>query len=173
MRRLDQLVPDPPLFPADADARARVEEAEGWGDEVLQPIGRQFLWAGFSHAPDAMVSYAEHSRLPLPASAVKLSAPLIAALASRLNHTNDDVVRSDLSALPGQLDKIDAWIDDGTLGDSDHPNAAALQIAATIRLLMTVADVRPLIAGRPIAKLAMALFPQYDGEMPVGTLPAA
>src|ERR1022692_446503 len=56
MRRLDQLVADPPLFPADAGARARVEEAERWGDKVLQPVGRQFLWAGFSHAPDAMVS---------------------------------------------------------------------------------------------------------------------
>jgi glutathione S-transferase len=34
---LDALVPDPPLFPADPERRRAVEEAEAWGDEVLQP----------------------------------------------------------------------------------------------------------------------------------------
>jgi len=40
MRRLEQLAPEPSLFPADPAARARVEEAERWGDEVFQPVAR-------------------------------------------------------------------------------------------------------------------------------------
>lgn len=173
MRRLEELVPTPPLFPADAAARARVEEAERWGDEVLQPVARELVWVGLRNRPDAMVSYSEHSRLRLPAPAIRLSAPAIARLAGRLNRTNDGVARSDLQALPAQLDKIDAWIADGTIGDAEQPNAADLQIISTVRLLMTFADVRPLIDGRPCAELATRLFPAADGELPVGSLPAA
>ncbi len=43
-RELDRLVPEPPLFPADPDARATVEEAELWGDEVLQSAARRLAW---------------------------------------------------------------------------------------------------------------------------------
>ena len=173
MRRLDQLVPDPPLFPADPAARARVEEAERWGDEVFQPVARELIWAGFTRTPAAMVGYGEHSRLPVPAVAVRLSAPVIARLGAQLNRTSDHVARSDLRELPGQLDRIDAWIADGTIGDREHPNAADLQLASTIRLMLTLADARALIEGRPCAELARALFPQADGELPAGSLPAA
>ena len=48
---------------------------------------------------------------------------------------------------------------------------ADLQIGSTVRLLLTIADARPLIEGRPCAKLALALFPDADGEMPAGSLP--
>src|SRR5581483_8236655 len=36
-RALDDRWPEPPLLPADPTLRARVEEAERWGDEQLQP----------------------------------------------------------------------------------------------------------------------------------------
>jgi glutathione S-transferase len=36
-RFLDEVRPDPPLFPAEPERRARVEEAERWGEQVLQP----------------------------------------------------------------------------------------------------------------------------------------
>src|SRR4051794_40834072 len=35
LRRLDELVADPPLLPHDAELRARVLRAEEWGEEVL------------------------------------------------------------------------------------------------------------------------------------------
>jgi glutathione S-transferase len=173
MRRLDELAPEPPLLPADPAARARVEEAERWGDEIFQPIARELIWTGFRHSPAAMVSYGEHSRLPLPPAAIRLSAPLIAHLGAKLNRTGDDVARADLNALPAHLDRIDTWIGDGTIGDRDSPNAADLQLASTIRLMLTLTDARPRIEGRPCADLARALFPDADGEMPAGSLPAA
>jgi len=172
MRRLDQLAPQPPLFPDDPAARARVEEAERWGDEIFQPVARELIWAAFKRRPAAMVSYSEHSRLPLPRAAIRLGAPVVARLAAQLNQTSDDVARSDLRKLPAQLDRIDAWIADGTIGDSGRPNAADLQLTSTIRLMLTIADARPLIDGRPCAELARALFPPADGELPAGSLPA-
>jgi len=173
MRRLDELVPDPPLFPRDAERRRLVEEAEAWGEEVLQPVARELLWTGLRRSPQALVSYAEHAKIRLPAAAIRLSAPLIARLEGLLNRTGDAVARADLQALPGQLDRVDRWIADATIGDLEHPNAADLQIASTIRLLMTAADVLPLIEGRPCAQLALALFPNVDGTLPVGSLPRA
>jgi glutathione S-transferase len=173
MRRLDELVPEPALFPSDPAHRARVEAAERWGDEVFQPIARELIWFGMVNSPRAMVSYSEHSRLPLPDPGIRLIAPVVARLGERLNRTNHEVARKDLGALPEQLDKIDDWIADGTIGDPEHPNAADLQIASTVRLMLTLADVRPLIEGRPCAQLARELFPAADGEMPVGSLPTA
>ena len=172
MRRLEQLAPDPPLFPADPAIRARVEDAERWGDEVFQPVARELIWAGFTHSPGAMVSYSEHSRLPLPAPAIRAIAPVIARMGARLNRTDDGVARRALEALPAQLDRIDGWIADGTIGDPERPNAADLQLVSTVRLLMTLADARPLIDRRPCAELATALFPDTDGAMPAGSLPA-
>jgi glutathione S-transferase len=66
---------------------------------------------------------------------------------------------------------VDAWIAEGVLA-GEPPNAADLQIASTLRLLMSVADLRPLIDGRPAGTLARGLFEEVDGQLPAGTYPA-
>src|SRR5690242_6129288 len=44
-RALEEMRPQPPLFPSDPELRARVEEAERWGDAELQPTPRRlFRW---------------------------------------------------------------------------------------------------------------------------------
>jgi glutathione S-transferase len=172
LARLEQLRPDPPLFPADPEARARVEAAERWGDETFQPLGRRLLWPALRRNPQAAVSYSESSRLPMPAAIVRLSMPLIARAEFALNHVTDEAVRIDLEALPGYLDKIDSWIAEGVIG-GEQTNAADLQIASTLRLLMTLEDLRPLIEPLPAGQLALRLFPDIDGSMPPGALPAA
>jgi glutathione S-transferase len=85
------------------------------------------------------------------------------------NRANDDAARADLAALPSQLDRIDGWVAEGLLG-GEQPNAADLQVGSTIRLLMTIGDVRPLIEGRPSATL-VRYFPPASGEIPAGVLP--
>ena len=171
LARLEQLQPDPPLFPADREARARVEEAERWGDETFQPVGRRVLWFALRRNPQAALSYSEHSKLPMPAAVARLSLPLIARAEFALNRVTDEAVRADLDALPGYLDRIDGWIGEGVIG-AESPNAADLQIASTLRLLMTLGDLRPLIEPRPAGQLALRLFPEVDGSLPRGALPA-
>lgn len=173
MRRLDELSPDPPLFPADPERRAAVEEAESWGDRVFQPVGRTLLWAAFINDVGAMPSYREGSKIPLPGFAVRASMPLMARVGVRVNRTGDEPARRALAELPSQLDRIDGYIEAGTVGDADHPNAADLQIASTLWLMMTIGDVRPLIDGRPCAELALQLFPSWPGQVPAGALPPA
>jgi len=171
MRRLDQLAAEPALLPADGDpARAAVLEAERWGDETFQDVPRKIIDVAFLRRPAVMMSYAGDTPLPLPRPLLRRALPLAARLMAMKNKATDDAARAALAALPGQLDRIDAWIAEGLLG-GDEPNAADLQIGSTIRLLQTIGDLRPLIAGRPAAALAR-YFPPQPGEVPAGVLPA-
>ncbi len=119
--------------------------------------------------PDAGPSYSEGSKLPLPHAAIKLSMPAISRAEIKLNAATPGAEAADVRALPGYLDTIDGWIADGTLGD-DPPNAADLQIASTLRLLLTLADLRPLIDPRPAGELARRLFPVQAGDLPIGSI---
>ena len=174
MRRLDTLAPEPALLPpVDDPAHAEVLEAERWGDEVLQSVPRRIVDVAFLRRPAAMESYAANAKLPLPRPLMRPALPLTARLMALKNGARDDAARADLLALPGMLDRIDAWIADGVLG-GDRPNAADLQIGSTIRLLATIGDVRPLLEGppaRPAARLTR-YFPPMVGEVPPGVLPA-
>jgi glutathione S-transferase len=173
LRTLDELVPDPPLLPADPDARAAVLEAERWGEEVLQALARRLVWVALARRPRAIPSFQEASKLPrMPRPVVRLVAPAVIAIERRMNDAGDDAARADLRALPGHLDRIDGWIAGGVLtGDPERPNAADLQIGASLRLLSTMADLRPLLSGRPAETLGRALFPDFPGDVPAGAFP--
>ena len=170
-RELDRIRPEPPLLPADPEARAAVERAEAWGDETLQPAARRVLWNALRRDRSPLASYSQGARLGVPIGlAVKTGQPLV-ALSARLNQATDENVRADLAALPGMLQLVDDWIAEGVLG-GEQPNAADLQIAASLRLLMTLRDLREPIAARPAGELAMRFAPDYPGDAPP-ILPAA
>ena len=171
MRVLDGLEPEPPLLPADAALRARVEAAEAWADDVLQPLVRRVLWAGFQRSPAALASYAEGADLPIPVALATRSAPLVIPLERALNRSSDEAVRADLAALPGHLRRTDGYVSEGVIGDGT-PNVADLQIGASLRLLMTMDDLRPDIETRPSGQLALRLFPDYAGRMSSGSVPS-
>jgi glutathione S-transferase len=172
LRKLDQLQPERPLLPADPELRARVEEAESWGDVVLQPLARRVSWAVLRRNTKAMLTYVGDSNLGLPTGMLAPGAPATAWAASKINKASDAQVQADLRELPAYLDRIDAWIREGVLGDPERANAADLQIGSSLRLLMTLGDVRPLIEGRPCAALAERWFWRCPGSAPAGALPA-
>ena len=115
-RELDRIRPEPPLYPTDPDQRVAVEDAERWGDEVLQAPVRRILWNALKRDRAPLRSYAEGARLGVPIGlAVRTAAPIVAA-AARMNSADDETVRADLAALPGQLQRVDDWIAEGVLG---------------------------------------------------------
>ena len=170
-RELDRLVPEPPLYPADAAARERVEEAEAWGDEVLQEVARRLAWNRLSKDSGPIRSYLEGAKLGLPVAVAAKTAPPIAKLSARLNDADDAHAIADLAALPGLIDRVDGYVADGVIG-GDPPNAADLQIAPSIALLMTMADLRAFIADRPAGDLARRLVPDFPGHIPASFPPA-
>jgi glutathione S-transferase len=132
---------------------------------------RRILWNALKRDREPLRTYAEGARLGVPIGvAVKTAGPIVAAEA-RIHSADDGAVRADLAALPGWLRRIDDWIADGVLG-SEPPNAADLQIAASVRLAMTLDDLRQPIAQRPAGELTTRLIPDFPGQVPP-VLPAA
>lgn len=172
LRRLDELVPDPPLVPAEPELHARVLAAEAWGDEVLQPAARRILWPTLLANAAAAPSFMEGARLRIPPAALRASMPLIGRIELRMNDASPAARARDLRALPGWADRVDAWLADGTLGGASV-TAADLQIAPSLALLLRMGDVRGLIGERRCARWAEELFPGFHGELPVGAIPAA
>lgn len=164
-RALERIRPEPPLFPAAQEARAEVETVEAFGDSELQGVARRILWGALGRDKEPLRSYSAGARLGVPVGvAVKTAAPIV-ALSARFNQATDENVRADIAALPGMLERVDEWIAAGVLG-GEEPNAADYQVATSIRLLMTLDDLRPAIAARPAGELAMAIDPDYPGEVP-------
>lgn len=164
-RELERLRPEPPLFPADAETRVAVEEAERFGDEELQHPVRQLIWWALKKDRAPLRSFSEGAKLGIPIGlALKTAAPIV-ALSARFNGATDENVRADLAAFGGLLQRVDEMIAAGTIGGKEL-NAADFQIAPTIRLAMTMQDLRPLIEARPAGRLARRVQPQVDGDVP-------
>jgi glutathione S-transferase len=166
MRRLDELAPQPRMYPGDPE----IERADAWSDQVFQPLVRRLVWAVCTRRPAVMESFAAGARLGVPQWMSRPLQPLVARIAAWANHSTDATTRGDLRALPGHLDRIDAWIAAGTLG-AQEPNAADLQIGAAIQLLASIGDLTPLLAGRPARRLTEAVI-DAPGDAPAGVLPA-
>jgi glutathione S-transferase len=164
-RELDRLSPEPPLFPADPERRAAVEEAERFGDEQLQHPIRQILWWAIKKDRSPLRGYAEGSKLGIPIDLAMLTAAPIVALSARFNEAGGDNARRAVVALGGMLQQIDDWIAAGVLG-GEQPNAADFQIAPSLGLAMTLDDLRPAIESRPAGQLAKRLVPSYPGRTP-------
>jgi len=170
-RELDRLRPEPELVPADPERRAAVEEAERFGDTDLQEPVRAILWWALRKDKAPLRSYSEGAKLGIPIGlALKTAGPIVAA-ATRLNEATDENVRRSLAALPAMLQKIDDWIEVGVIG-GEQPNIADFQIAPSLRLAMTLDDLRPAIEPRPAGQLALRLVPDYPGHCPPVLPPA-
>ena len=171
-RGLDRLRPEPPLFPADAEERAAVEEAERFGEEELQHPIRQIIWWSLRRDLAPLEGFSEGARLGLPINSLtaKSALPLV-RLSARFHEATDENVRADLASLGGLLDRVDEMIAAGTL-NGEQLNAADFQIAASLKLAMTMADLRPLVDGRPAAELVARVQPRLPGHIPP-ILPAA
>ncbi len=164
-QELDRIQPDPPLYPSDPDQLKKVLEAERFGDEELQSNIRRIVIWGVRHSPEARLSYLQESKLPLPLGlAAKTGGPLI-ALAARQNEASDEKTRPYLAALPALLQRVDDEIAAGTI-DGEELNAADFQIAGSIRLALTMRDLRPFIDSRPAGRFARRVIPDFAGDMP-------
>lgn len=168
MQALERAQPSPSLYPEDAAGRGKVQEAEHWGEAVLQPIPRRVARVAMSHSQAIRVQFAGDLGVPVPKVTGWAFLPA-AKVFARVAKASDETAREDLAALPGHLDHVDALLADGVIG-ADVPNAATFQIGATVRLLLAMGDTRPLVEGRPAEAFARALLPDYP-EMPAG-LPA-
>lgn len=166
LERLEQLAPEPALYPS--AIAEQVREAEKWGDDELQDLGRRLPWGALHFRPEALGTFGGAGMLD-PAGVdfamnyVHSTWAYHGITAARL--------AEDLAGLPAKLDHVDELAASGVIG-GDEATAADLQIGATMRVLLCVGDLQPLLAGRPGETIARRWFPDYTGEIPAGAFPA-
>lgn len=162
---LEELRPEPPLYPTDPERRAAAAEAVRWGDETLQMAARRIVMAAAGLSLDALYERGARGRLgPLLASR-EPTRLLLNAFASRTAFKAGTARSSELRAtLPPMLDRIDSWIADGTL-NGEQLGAADLTIVPSLALLDYRLDLREELRSRPSYALLERVLPE---PAPVG-----
>ena len=159
-RFLEEHHPEPPLFPADPEQRAAVEEVEGWANETLQMAARRIPGAAIVRDPAEFSRLAGDGRLGYLLYKRELTRRLIVP---RILHgvfaAGARTEREILAELPPMLDRIDAWISDGVLG-GPQPNVADFMVAPSLALILHRPDVHPMFEGRPALDLVDRLLPE-------------
>jgi glutathione S-transferase len=159
-RLLDERHPQPPLFPADPEQRAAVEEAERWANETLQMAARRILGAAAVRDPAAFGLSAGDGRLGYLLYKRALTRRLIVPRILRTTFAASPKAEPELLAeLPPMLDRIDAWIADGILG-GPQLNAADFMVAPSLALILYRPDLMPMFEGRPALELVDRLLPE-------------
>ena len=154
-RALEALKPDPPMFGAN-------EGDEAWADSVLQDGVRQLArWAtGKDH--DSMATFMAGSHLPMR-GVFEATLPVLRPVAAWQMKRPDETARASLEALPGQLDRVDALLEEGVLG-GEQPNVVDFQVAPSVRLMLCFDQFREHIDARPAGRYARGLVPTYPGR---------
>jgi glutathione S-transferase len=168
-RALEEAEPEPALFPADPERRKEVEDAERWGDEVLQDVPRRIVRWISVHRPESRVMIAREVGVPLPRFAAWINAPSARHLARKVDA--DGQIERAIAQVPEVLGHVDELISKGVIGD-EQPSAADFQVATSVRALLTLEDLRPATEGRPAADFAMRFLPEFGNDFPAGLLPA-
>ena len=164
-RFLDEIRPDPPLFPSDPEAMVAVEDAERWADEILQNVPRRILRHQGATSQDFRRWFAkEHAGLPLPGLAAAVNVTEARRLAKVVN-ADEQAVHRELEGLPEKVAHIDELISSGVIG-GDQPNAADFQVAASFRLILMLDQVGQAVDGGPAGAHARRFYPDPFATSP-------
>lgn len=163
LARLEQLAPDPVLYPSED-----VREAERWGDEELQDLGRRLPWGALHFRPEAMGTFGGAGPLDGPGTDFAIR---FVRSTWKYHGISAARLQEDLAGLPAKLAHVEELAAAGVIG-GEQPNAADLQIGATLRVLLTLGDLRPLLSAGVGERIAVHNFPQYAGDVPAGAFPA-
>jgi glutathione S-transferase len=159
-RFLDEQHPEPPLFPADPEKRAAVEEAERWANGTLQMAARRVLGGAVFRDPDGFARSAADGRMGyLLFRRERARRLLIPWIVRRVFAVDRDTERAVLAELPGLLDRVDALIGDGVIGGAEL-NAADFMVAPSLALMLYDRDLMPEFEGRPALDLLDRVLPE-------------
>lgn len=167
LRRLEELVPENPLYPEDiAD---QVREAELWADGDLQDFGRRIPWGALYFRPERLGRMNGVDELDPAGTDFAMR---FVRSTWKYHNISSVQLTEDLERLPGMVDRIDQMAGEGLL-DGDEPTAADFQIGSTVWVISTVSDVRPVFEGSAAARVAARYFGEVPELIPTGAFPAS
>jgi glutathione S-transferase len=154
-RALDAQRPEPRLVPDDP----RVEEAELWGDDVLQQWARRMLVDAGTRDPDLLHQRGGAGRLgPLLTRHERPRRHMTRLVRVAFRMTREQL-REDQGRVGEMFDRVDALIADGVL-NGDRLNCADFQIATSLALVDYRLDVREDLRRRPAGELMERVLPE-------------
>lgn len=158
---LENEVEGPSLYPADREAREAVEEAELWGERVLQPVPRRTIRRCMANSYALRVWFArEATPFPAPRATGALLTPTVQVFARQVGASRAQLAK-DEADLDGLLGHVDGLVTAGVLG-APTLTAADFQIAPSIRFLGAFAHLRERVqAHAPAWQLAERVAPAY------------
>jgi len=111
---LESIHPEPPLYPIDAEQRARAIELEDWFDEELGPHARLLSFYELIQAPEVFAEVAAQA-VPEPLGKAK---PVVGAYARaftsiRFGANSDEAAARAREAIVAAFDKLEAELDEG------------------------------------------------------------
>jgi glutathione S-transferase len=168
LRRLDELVPMPPLFDRDPTIAARQRFLEDWSDEALYWYGMGLRWSAENAAATA-AQVADDIGAPRvlgPVLRMALRRQIGAqAAAQGLQRLPLDVL---LQELERRLDELGVWLGDRPFLFADDPSAADLALFGQLRMLRSgpTPQAAERIAARP-------WLSAYQDRIERATLPPA
>jgi glutathione S-transferase len=162
-RVLEELVPQPALFPSDPTERRRVEELEAWADVDLQDAVRTLAQWAAKRDSAALAPIAVASDIPVSPRLLAATIPVVAPVVLATIRISRDRARRALEGLPASLDRVDAAIGEGVVG-GEVTNAADFQLATCVRLASLIDELQPLLDDRPALTLAHRIAPEYPGH---------
>ncbi|MBE2317903.1 glutathione S-transferase N-terminal domain-containing protein [Solirubrobacter sp. CPCC 204708] len=155
-RVLERLVPEPPMLIDD-------HGDEAWADSVLQDGVRQLARYAVGRDDAAMAEFLHRPLLGIPPHLVRRAVPVLQPLVRAQMRVKPATVQACLEALPGQLDRVDALLEAGTIGGA-RPNVVDFQVAPSVRLMLAFDQLRGHIDARPAGAHARRLVPDYPGR---------
>jgi glutathione S-transferase len=155
-RFLDDLSPEPPLFPLERARREQVEEVERWGDETFQMTARRTVLS--ATASRHLLGNGAEGRLgPLlfRHDLVRYGAARVFGVTFAATPDVEDHL---LGEVQGMFDSIDGWIAEGLL-NGEQLNAADFLIAPSLALLEYHRDLEHEIRARPLGLMLERILP--------------
>ena len=155
-RHLERVCPEPPLFPVEPERRRIVEDAEWWGDEVLQMAARRLLVA--TPAGELRERGARGRLGPLLARSDWLRS-FVGRGARQSFRARAGDAEDLLRKIQPLLDKVDSWVTEDVLC-AEQLTVADFAIAPSLALLSYRPDLARDLASRPAARLMDRLLPE-------------
>lgn len=164
--KLEEIAPDPPLYPEPIGEAVRA--AELWADGDFQDLGRRLPWSALHFRPEAMGTFGGGE--PLDPAGTDFAMKFVRST-WKWHGITAERIAADLAGLPAMVAEIEGFAERGLIG-ADSPTAADFQIGSTVRILSTIRDLDPVFDGTVAREVAFRLFPDYPGEVPAGAFPA-
>jgi len=105
LARLDELVPEPVLYPSEA-----VREADRWGDGELQDLGRRLPWGAMHFRPETMGTFGGAGALDGPGTDFAIG---YIRASWKYHHISAARLQEDLAGLPELLAHVEQLAADG------------------------------------------------------------